>query len=137
METVAKIEGFDELTKALDNFSIQTERRIVHQALRGGARVIIKYAKENVPEGHSGRLKKSFMTKAGKSQRGKGHTLLVGTRRGKTFGFYAHMVEFGTATARARPFFRPAFDEHPTEILEAIAAHMTKAIPAAIKKGQK
>ena len=136
MDVVANITGFEGLTKALDAFSVQTERKLVQDGLRAGGRVIIKHAKENAPEGLSGKLKKGFMTKAGKSQRGRGHVILVATRAGKGGPFYAHMVEFGTATTKAQPFFRPAFDEHPTEILEAIAARMAKGIPAAVKKGR-
>jgi len=138
MLTEGKLEGFDDLHKALGKFSERTERQLVVTALRAGARVIIKHGAENAPV-DEGLLsdRKSWMSKAGRYRPGEDITLIVGTKGGRKFGWYAHLVEFGTATARARPFFRPAFDEHQHEIVEAIGVSMSKGIPRAIAKGRR
>ena len=136
MDIGGNLAGFDDLDKALGNFEARTERKLSLTALRAGGRVIIKHAKQNVPI-DDGVLKKSFMTKAGRFRPGEDITLIVGTKGGKKFGWYAHFVEFGTANAKATPFFRPAFDEHPREIVEAIGGNLAKGIIKATAAGVK
>ena len=118
--------GLDDVHKALGKFGMRTERNLVIKGLRAGGSVINRYARKNAPVGSKSKLKKSFMTKAGRFRPGREVVLQVGTKAGKKFAFYAHLVEFGTAHSRPRPFFRPAFDEHGPEILEAIAAKSKK-----------
>jgi len=136
MELAGDLHGFDDLEKSLGKFSERLERQLALGALRAGGRVIIKFAKQNVPI-DDGVLKKSFMTKAGRFSPGREILLQVGTKGGKKFAWYAHMVEFGTATTKAQPFFRPAFDEHPHEIVEAIGMKLAADIPKAILAGKK
>ena len=103
MDVTGSLGGFDELDNALGKFEARTERKLALSALRAGGRTLIKFAKQNVPV-DDGVLKKSFMTKAGRYRPGEDITLLVGTKGGKKFGWYAHLVEFGTANSKAMPF---------------------------------
>ena len=64
------VEEFESLDKALSQFEERTERQAVLGALRAGGRVVIRYAKENAPEGQSHTLEKSFMSKAGRFRPG-------------------------------------------------------------------
>ena len=138
MQADFKLTGFDELHKALGKFTERTERQLSMTALRAGGRVVIKNAAQNAPV-DEGLLqdKNSWMSKAGRYRPGEDITLIVGTKGGRKFGWYAHLVEFGTAHSRARPFFRPAFDEHAAEIIEAVGASLTRGIPRAVERGRR
>jgi HK97 gp10 family phage protein len=48
--------------------------------------------------------------------------------------FYAKMVEFGTPTAGARPFLRPAFDELKEQIGEEIVGTISRKFKKRSKK---
>jgi len=137
MEIDANLRGFDALEKALGKFSERTERQVAVTGLRAGGRAVIKYATQNAPV-DDGLLadRKSWMSKAGRYHPGHDIGIKVGTKGGKKFAWYAHLVEFGTAKAKAHPFFRPAFDEHPTDIISAVAAAMSRSIVRAVKQSK-
>ena len=129
MDITANLSGFADLEKALNSFSERTERQLVINSLRAGGRVIINHGADNAPV-DDGLLsnRKSWMQKAGRYRPGQAIALKVATKGGKAGPWYAHLVEFGTSTTKAQPFFRPAFDEHPTDIIAAVAKAMARGI---------
>ena len=134
------ITGDTALIAALDKLKAATVRKIVRPAVRTAISPINKAAKRKAPkrapiEGYSGgQLRKSIGIKEKTYPNGvvwaavgarKGFLLLVPRPGSKTHGIdqvmridpvkYQHLVEFGTRRSEARPFLRPAFDEHKGE----------------------
>ena len=100
MDDTIRIRGGKELSQFLQQLPLRIEKNIMRSALRAGAGVIAKEAKNNVPIKY-GKLKKSIRTG---SNAKKGHVeayLLAGGRSNKKekdkSAFYATFVEFGTA----------------------------------------
>lgn len=48
--------------------------------------------------------------------------------------YYWRFVEFGTARAAAKPFLRPAFDNHKSWILDAMRTRLEKGIDRQVRK---
>ena len=106
------------------------EKKVLKPAIRKGLRVILKTAKKKVPE-KTGTLKKSF----GVGFKKKTMIGRVGVRQksavvinGKNVdpAKYAHLVEFGTKTAPAHPFLRPALEESREAAFAAISEEAKK-----------
>lgn len=121
-----KIEGMEELDKALRRLPDRVQKRVLKTALRAGARVIVKDAKNRVPV-DSGTLKKSIKVVSGKSKKGPQATARVFVTTGRE-AWYSHLIEFGTVKKAARPFLRPAFDSTQTEQIQAIGKKLAAGI---------
>lgn len=90
-----QVKGLAELHKVLQNLPEQLEKKVLRNALRAGANEFKKAAQAQVPI-KSGALRKSIRVKT--SAR-KGRWRLKATvTAGNAEAFYAHMVEFGTAS---------------------------------------
>jgi HK97 gp10 family phage protein len=93
-----------------------------NRPLLSGAFVLQRYSMHNAPV-ITGFLKNSHGS--------------VGTNAGaevQVYAEYAHYVEFGTSKMSARPFLRPALDEHKNEIIEAIEKQAAEEIRKAAQK---
>lgn len=110
--------------------------KVLKPAIRKGLRVVLKNARKKVPQ-KTGSLSKSMGVGFKKKT-------IIGmvrvkpkydaTINGKHIvpAKYAHLVEFGTKNAPARPFLRPALEESRNEAFAAIAKEAGKKF-AAIK----
>lgn len=95
MATEFEVTGLSDLYAALQELPVRIERNITRGGLRAGAAVFRDEARANVPK-DSGVLRKSI--KSGSDvRRGKAYGY-VRIDRNKGDAFYAHMVEFGTAS---------------------------------------
>ena len=92
MSTI-KIEGLADLNKLLKELPSKIERNIMRGALREGSKEFLERAKEEVPV-KSGRLRKSLRI----STRFKKGEVTATMTAGNGQAFYAHMIEFGTAS---------------------------------------
>jgi HK97 gp10 family phage protein len=140
----------------LKNMDKRLGKKTVMKALRQGAKPVVRAAKQNAPV--SG--KRSFFTahkhiskgvqstrlnlhKAGELKRSigviigrGGWSLYVGPRFGNAMrandAWYAHFVEFGTATSgwgkgqSPQPYMRPAWDSQNTVTLNTISQELSK-----------
>lgn len=88
-----KIEGLSDLNKALQELPAKIERNILRGALREGSKEFLAKAREEVPK-KSGALLKSLRVSARVKQGKVTATMTAGNK----VAFYAHMVEFGTAS---------------------------------------
>ena len=151
-----EIKGLAELKKQLEGLPAKIEKNVTRGALRAGAKIMQKRAKDLCPVGKTGALKNSIKIKTRVNKRG---WIEVSVVAGDNKAYYVHMVEGGTIAhiiaprkakslflagilreiahhpgAKASPFMRPAWDEKQRESLDAIRAYFVKRIPKEIKK---
>ena len=144
-----KLEGVDELKRALADATKQIRTKAVRGALRKAGQVISKEAKQAAPvisaptkTRKPGTVKKAIAVRNSKFARQAGDEgVFVGVRplrgaRQKKLGkagaknpndpFYWRFIEFGTKKMKARPFLRPAADSQGET---AIKTFMDSVIP--------
>jgi HK97 gp10 family phage protein len=125
--------GAKELSKLLKKLPVKVEKNFMRQAVRAGARVVVKDARKRVPK-NTGNLAKSLGVV---SRRAKNITMSVKARSGKkqkNDGFYGRFIEFGTRKMAARPFLRPALESNVSNIIKAMADKLNQAIDKFVKK---
>ena len=123
-----KIEGAKELENKLKGFEPKIGRKVIRQALRKAAKVILIAAKANVPV-VTGDLKKSLKVRALKKKRHRYGVMVAisaGWFKGKTF--YGAFVEFGTSRMPAKPFMRPAYDSEKDKAGMVLRSELKKGI---------
>ena len=124
------------LLKALEQFPQNIQKNVLTGAVRAGATVISKAAKENVPK-KTRTLEKSIGVIKRKTKDKSSVKFSVSPRRGgKNDGFYAHMVEFGTSKMAAQPFMRPAFDGQNDQSITAAKEYLAKRIDKEVEKAR-
>lgn len=149
-----KLEGGEVLARLLKDFPHKIQETVLDSTVSAGANVIKKEARKNIKQNGSiktGNLYNSPKTQKVKSRHG---MYRVFTDRGAP---HAHLVEFGTAPRKlkephyvqikgnwvwvehtgsmpAKPFFRPAIDEHKPETLRAMALRMAKRMEKEAEK---
>jgi HK97 gp10 family phage protein len=95
VEREFEVTGLAELYAALQELPVRIERNITRGALRAGAAIFRDEARANVPK-DSGFLRKSIKSESD-VRYGKAYGY-VRIDRNKGGAFYAHMLEFGTAS---------------------------------------
>jgi len=136
-----KIDGIEELQRALGKLPKELINKAEKAAVRGGAFLISRAAKAKAPVA-SGHLKKAIGISV-KTIKGK-TTARIGaksdrktvTRYGKQVisnpANYAHLVEYGSANQPAKPFIRPAVETTKDEVLGAMTksfnTHLGKVV---------
>lgn len=154
MSSYVNIQGGKELAAFLQALPLKVEKNIMRSALRAGAGIIAKEAKQNVPV-QNGELRKSIRT-GSNAKKGKVEaTVKVGSKK----VWYSRFVEYGTAPhmikagknkpnlvffgksgkrvvtqqvahpgAKAKPFMRPAFDTKGDEAVAAVAKRIRERL---------
>jgi HK97 gp10 family phage protein len=135
-----KIEGLDELRRALLQLPKELRKGPLRSAVSAGARIVQRKAAELAPI-DEGTLKKAiYRTRSREGSSSVQEMAIVGVRYGKRFrrrgldAWYWRFIEFGTRKMRARPFMRPAFEQTKPEQLEAIRKRLGAAIERAAAK---
>lgn len=133
-KTEFKIQGAAAMEKVLQALGPKAAGQVGSNAVRAGARVIVREAKRLVPV-DSGQLRDSIkVVTLKKTQR-------AANQVGAVIGFekpasrIAHLVEFGTSHSSARPFIRPAMDTTHEAVLAAIAKTLGDGIIKTAGKG--
>jgi len=116
------------LNKKLKQLESKIEKKIIRQALRAGAKVIAKEAKQLAPV-DTGELKSKIKVWALKRSRKK-IGVLVGTSAKEYTGdqFYAAFVEYGTKDQPAKPFLGPAAEAKGPEAKAAVEKKLAEGI---------
>lgn len=161
MKIKTKVEGLEDSIAALKAFKYGVRTRLLRKIVTAGSSTLLKASKARAPR-LSGLLRKSLGRKI-KTYSPSGTVLaVIGPRSGfgknVTFGpkgkkrtryqdpiYYANLVEYGTKTAPAKPFMRPAYDESRAAIkglmaqkaTEEVAKEAAKAAAKAAKKAAK
>ena len=153
--------GGEMLSKLLKDFPPKIRETVLDGAVGAGATVIKKEAQKNLKQNgsiKSGNLYRSLKTQKVKGTHGVYRIFTQGRFAPKNQrGPHAHLVEFGTAPRRlkephyvqikgnwvwveytgsmpAKPFFRPAIDEHKPETLKAMAFRLAKRMEKEAEK---
>jgi HK97 gp10 family phage protein len=152
-----KIEGLEDLKKALNALPVEIQQRSLRSAVSAGAKVVVDAAISKAPSGDTGNLKKSIYRYRSRSQSGTGReTYYVGVRKGKKAyadtarnrrlgrvgkkytvqgeAYYWRFLEFGTAKMGAKPFMRPAFESSKGKILDIMKQRLGKSIQDQARK---
>lgn len=143
-----KVDGLDELKRALDALSPRLKRKVIRSAITGAARIVAREASKNAPvlKGEHphrlpGTIRKSIKAKASRVYNGSGDEVgayvAVSKRRGlggkagarNPFDpFYWKFLEFGTKKMAAREFMRPALEAKTPEVIEYFSRRLAAAI---------
>jgi len=154
-----RVENLEEVLKAMREFTPKLQKKGLTQALRKGARPVVKSARAKVPV-DTGALKKAIIartnTKMGK--RNGGAVVQIGIRggakeyvndsRNRRMGrvgesyeqggnqFYFRFLEFGTSKMAARPFLTPALAENAQKTTDIVTAELRKAVDRIASTGR-
>lgn len=97
------VHGMRELIETLQQFPDNLQRQSMRKVMRAGGQVVVLAARQRVPVGETGRLKRSIRMRIGRRGGNWTATVLAGRARGKDDPFYAAMVEKGTKAHEIRP----------------------------------
>ena len=143
------IQGIDEINKFLARLGVDA-KKVAEEAMRSEARAVAKIARSNHAKNgsvDSGDLKKTVrvMKNKTRSKETVSISAVAGSAKNrnkkkkkttKTDPFYAVFVEFGTNTAKAKPFMRPAFDQIKNGVADRAQEQLNKAAEKLSKKGK-
>lgn len=154
-----KITGADEAIKRLEQLKSAAGKRAVRRALRRGANVVLKAARDGASRlddpTTSNSISKNLVVRGGGSRnerRAGGVMMRVGVRGGardmSKYGevkgrgkgnpggdtFYWRFLEFGTQKMAARPFMRPALQNNTQAATDAFANAMGTEIDKELAK---
>jgi len=145
----AKLEGIDDLRRALAEAGVAIRTRAVRGALRKGAQVIARPARQAAPVLKAptkyrvpGTVRKAIVVRASKFARSAGDEgvyigvrALKGVRRrklgadaGRNDPYYWRWLEFGTRKMRPRPFLRPAVESHGQTAVKTVIDNIVPQI---------
>jgi HK97 gp10 family phage protein len=118
-----------ELQRAMDRLSRQAEGRLARNATMAAARLVAEFARQVVPV-RTGRLKASIKARRPKNRRNAKPVTAYANAAAR----YAFIVEHGSAHSAAKPFLRPAVDEHTVEIRAKIEENLAKGLARELAK---
>lgn len=137
------LQGVTQLMRQLEELGME-DGKALRASVRAGAAVVVKRAKQLIPEGadmhrtHKGRLvapgfaKRSIRAVTKLSRDKQKASAAIGVR---SEAFYAtQFVELGTSRQPAAPWLRPAQEQTQQEQLQAVAGSLRKSIDKAAKK---
>ena len=118
----SKVEGLTGLDRALRDLEPKLARRQLGNAVAAGGRVVRDEAKTRVPV-DTGLLKESIVVRRPRGTLGQAVVGFLSpvSRR-------AHLTEFGTSRARARPFMRPALATKADAAIAKIADTLRRGL---------
>jgi len=131
--------GDKQLQRKLTNLELAVQKKIVRKALRAGAKPMLATAKAKVNV-DTGALKANIKIKALKrSRRGSFGVQVTTPPREKLGiaaddpGYYPAILEYGSATNRAQPFLRPAFDDNRSRSLDVVKETIASGVRGAVR----
>lgn len=126
--------GVAKFDRPLKQLETRLQRKVIRQALRAGARVILPEAKANAPVGETGNLKDSIRVWALKrSRRRIGVKVGSSTHAYKGDQFYGAFIEFGTSKMEPRPWLAPAIESKKGEAARVVDQTLEAGIKREIK----
>lgn len=132
--TTIRVDGLQELGKAMKTLTEDVNKRIARAATGAAAQVVRKAAVDNInrsPSVETGNLRRNVIAKRlppNEAQMTSAHIVTVRKGRvtkkqyakGLRDAYYARYVEFGTVDMPAEPFLRPALDNNVQKAINAM-----------------
>lgn len=137
MQFNGRVEGFKELSKALNALPDRMQKRVTRGAVRKGAVVVQKAIIARAPVGEGtthpkyGKLKNNIKIKEEKAASSKTTARFVVHN---SRAFWGSFLEFGTVNMPAQPFMRPGFDESTDAAFTAMAKGLGDGLAREAKK---
>lgn len=133
MNVSMKLVGGADLAKRLGQLPGSVSKNIQRRALEKGAEPIRAAAASGAPRderANAPHLADNIVVGTRSLTRaGEGEVIVeVGPARQPSDHFYSYFLEYGTATAPAQPFMRPAFDTQAPRSLNIVMAELWAAI---------
>lgn len=129
-----KIEGLEQLQRALKELPRKLAGQVLGQATKAGAELVVAAARQRAPK-KSHLVEKNISVQKGRGSLPERALYEVGvkktrTKRGKRnwSPFYWRFLEFGTKKMRARPFMVPAWEATQREALETITNNLKQGL---------
>jgi HK97 gp10 family phage protein len=150
-----KVEGLDQLLKALEELPKELHKGPLRSAVSAGAKIAQDEARRLAPIGEArfikvnkqktpiqpGTLRRAiYRTRSREGSSSVQEMQIVGIRYGKRYqrrgldAWYWRFIEFGTRRMPGRPFLRPAFYHTHDKQIEALRTRLAKAIATAAAK---
>lgn len=126
---VMTFSGGPELLAALNQLPAAIGKTVVTNAMKDVVKPMIGDMQASAPK-LTGKAAATITSQV-RQVEGQGATVAVGPTRS---GFYLQFAEWGTSKQPARPFMRPAWDSHRSEILSGLGAAIWARLAAAAKK---
>lgn len=127
MQVYLEVKGLEELTKKLNQLPVEIERDVLVSALRLSANQVKKLAQAKVPIG-TGALRDSIRIRAPRRKEHFVQKVLVTV--GKYYGKFIESgwMHVGDKHIPARPFMRPAIDEHEKQFIDSVLEGIKKKL---------
>jgi HK97 gp10 family phage protein len=152
MKMEMRVEGLQQLDRALRELPRRFARRSLRRALAAGAKIIRDTARQLAPV-DSGYLRKQIILYRPRNKQGYAELFEIGVRLKGTKAanakrlrhggrqpdprasrwpaYYWRFIEFGTSKMPARPFLRTAFESRQSEVVAAITNTLREELAAA------
>jgi HK97 gp10 family phage protein len=145
-QAVLRIEGADDILKALKQLEPKFAKKAVRKAMRVGLKPILTTARANAPV-KSGKIKKAIKIRAAKRKRNRvGVRIKIGEENFVGKGFYGAFQEFGwkTGSRKSPPdqrtqiegkhFMENAFDSRGHEAMNLTRDELKKNLDETVKE---
>lgn len=126
------IQGAREMERLLKELGPRTAAKVGDQAVRAGLKPILREAQRLVPV-RSGDLRDAMVIRTEKRRRADDERVAVLAFKSPT-SRRAHLTEFGTRHAPAKPFVRPAMDSKAGEALDEMGKVLGRGITREAEK---
>lgn len=141
-----RIEGLDEVKRALRELPKKLERNVVRGGLRAAAKIVADEAKRRVP------VRRGFLQKSIRiSSRVKNGLVTVSVKAGGKGARHAHLVELGTKPhligrrgfksapirhpgAKPKPYMKPAFESKVQAAIATFVDYVQRRLPKELEK---
>lgn len=143
MKFEGNLQGFDQLSRVLEDLPVNVEKRILQtattSAIREAAKEIRKAAPSSEDEKQSpasqkyGKLKRNIKVMRLRRNEKGARSARVHTGR----AFWGYFLERGTRYIPANPWFAPAFERSQENIIKKLAEKLTEGIYKEVNKLKK
>lgn len=134
----ATIHGLPELTRKINDVIQAVEGEDILRVIMAGTKHIERAAKAKVPV-DTGNLKGAIYAAYGKQKNKKKPSVIAGVNYSNQnsslkYAPYAHIVEFGSSSRQAQPFFGPAITAERNNVAKTFADGFKAILEKTVKK---
>jgi HK97 gp10 family phage protein len=132
-QRTTRIKDAREIERVLKQLPDKLSEQAFVNALRAGARIIVRDAQHRVPV-FSGALRDAITVRKAtkKMQRRGAGNVVIGFKKPESRR--AHLTEFGTSSQPAQPFMRPAIDSKGAAAIDAIGEKLGREVESKAEK---